>query len=229
MAKRSSQLKFKIKTWGGKRKGAGRPNRSGERGHVARTKVTPTTPLHVTWRLKAGLGTLRQHQIRKEFERSVIHAAEFGVRFLHFSIQGNHIHAVIETRDNPTLTLGLKSFGARFGKALRRRFGGAGPVFADRYHLHVLKTPTEMKRTLAYVLQNAAKHQGLIPHLDTFSSAPYFKDWKALLGVKRGPVLKDLRINPPIANFLSPPRSWLAREGWRKVRLGRDGLRRSTL
>jgi hypothetical protein len=58
----------------------------------------------------------------------------------------------------------------------------AGPVFKGRHHMRVLKTPTETKNALEYVLLNDSKHRDVIEHLDPFSSAKYFKGWKKLLG-----------------------------------------------
>jgi hypothetical protein len=36
--------------------------------------------------------------------------------------------------------------------------GRRGPVLEDRYHAHVLRTPAEVRRALAYVADNFASH-----------------------------------------------------------------------
>ncbi len=36
--------------------------------------------------------------------------------------------------------------------------GRHGPVFEDRYHAHVLRTPAEVRNGLRYVLRNFASH-----------------------------------------------------------------------
>ena len=36
--------------------------------------------------------------------------------------------------------------------------GRSGTVFGDRYHDHVLKTPTEVRNAILYVLNNARRH-----------------------------------------------------------------------
>jgi len=63
----------------------------------------------------------------------------------------------------------LEGVPGRFGKIIRSVIGGSGPVFKDRYHVHVLKTPAEMKRALEYVLLNTAKHMKVFEHIDNFS------------------------------------------------------------
>ncbi len=37
---------------------------------------------------------------------------------------------------------------------------GKGSIQVERYHLHVLKTPTETKNALDYVINNDLKHTG---------------------------------------------------------------------
>jgi hypothetical protein len=48
-------------------------------------------------------------------------------------------------------------------RAIRRAFNAGrearrGKVFADRYHMRILNTPTEVKNALRYVLDNRWKH-----------------------------------------------------------------------
>ncbi|HEY2748716.1 MAG TPA: hypothetical protein VGL86_29050 [Polyangia bacterium] len=45
--------------------------------------------------------------------------------------------------------------------------GRHGKVLADRYHGHILRTPTEVRSARHYLLQNARRHIGLVgadPH-----------------------------------------------------------------
>ena len=155
----------------------------------------------------------------ERFEGSLVKAKTIGLRVIHFSLQSNHIHMIVECRDNSTLAKGMKSLGCSLGKVIRRYCGGSGPVFKGRFHLHVLKSPREMKNGLAYVLLNQSKHEGLIPYRDRFSSARYFYEWKKLLGRRIGPLLSDRRRREKsLPSYLSSPRSWLARGGWMKAR-----------
>lgn len=214
----SRQLEFKkVGGWGGKRKGAGRPNKSGQVSHAKRIRVRSSIPMHVTWRLKKGLPSLRRRQALKSFKRAAENAKEFGLRLLHFSILNNHVHMMVEANNNKELSSGMRSFGSSFGKAIRKVAGGRGSVFDGRFHLMPLSSPTQTRNALIYVLQNFSKHQNLLHHYDEFSSSPYFADWRRLLGKKRGPILNDLdEVSMP--KFLSEPRSWLASEGWTHAR-----------
>ncbi len=215
--KSAAQLSFiGVNGWGGKRRGAGRPNQSGLVSHMKREDVDFKKPLHVTMKIRSQKWNLRCREVAAEFKRCARRAQVFGLRVLHYSLLRDHIHLIVEARGNDELAAGMRSFGASFGKALRKIFGGVGSVFAGRYHLHVLASPTETKRALAYVLQNFAKHSKLLAHLDAYSSAPYFDSWRTLFGGGLSPILQDHRASP-IPDFLCLPRSWLAREGWRRA------------
>jgi len=217
--RKPKQLEFKkVDGWGGKRRGAGRPNQSGTVHHMKREDVDFKKPLHITLRLQDGLRNLRVPPILEQFKICAVKAKEHGLRVIHFSIQGNHLHLLVECRNNRELSRGMKSLGCRLGKAIRKYSGGRGPVFKGRFHLHVLKNPTEVKRGLAYVLLNQSKHEKFIPYDDRYSSAAHFYEWRMLLGREIGPILKNWRQRPKtLPDYLSPATSWLAREGWKRA------------
>lgn len=204
--------------WGGKRRGAGRKNRSGEVSHGRRDKVDFRKPLHLTLKLRDKRWNLRCGEISSAFKTSAKEAKKFGLKILHFSLLKDHLHILVEARDNSQLARGMRSFGARLGKAIRKIIGGRGPVFKGRYHLQVITNPTQMRNALAYVLQNFSKHVRLMKHVDAFSSAAYFGRWRKLFGRDTGPILNGLSRPPPLPDYLCEPNSWLAREGWLRAK-----------
>lgn len=214
----AKQLEFKkVKGWGGKRKNAGRKNRSGKLSHVKRERVDLKKPLGIT--LKFERVSLRNFATLKAFRVAAHEAKRFYLHVLHYSIQNDHIHLIVEAKDNESLEKGMKSLCGRLGKMIRKDAGGNGPVFKDRYHLRVLKTPTEVKRALEYVLLNTAKHMKVVEHIDSFCSGFAFMHWRELLGRRFSGLIResyeefqrDLR-------ELSSPQSWLARVGWMRGR-----------
>jgi REP element-mobilizing transposase RayT len=208
------QLAFK--THGGRRKGAGRPNKTRTVNHMTRARVDFRKPLHITMRLQEGVPNIRNKTLLKQFKKSANQAAKFELHVIHFSLLRNHLHMIVEAKDNEALALGMRSLAGRFGKQIRRHAGGKGRVFQGRYHLKTIKSARQMRRTLEYVLLNYAKHTKLPEHLDPFSSAYGFKHWKDLLGLRFNPVIA-VQTRNPFETGLAPPRSWLAREGWRRI------------
>ncbi|MFT3915710.1 MAG: transposase [Anaeromyxobacteraceae bacterium] len=94
----------------------------------------------------------------------VIAAALEGVRsredfrVIHLSVQGNHLHVIVEAADAGALAQGMRALAGRLAKGLNALMERRGQVFADRYHAHLLRTPAEVRNALRYVLDNFASH-----------------------------------------------------------------------
>jgi len=140
-----------------------------------------------------------------------------GFRLVHYSLQGNHLHAVVEAADRDALGRGMKALGIRFAKAVNRGLRRRGPVVWERYHAVVLKAPAQVRNALRYVLLNARRHaaQGHTSRqpapavrLDPASSARWFDGWS------RRP--RDEREPPAAPSPTSAPRTWLLAVGWRR-------------
>jgi hypothetical protein len=83
-------------------------------------------------------------------------------------------------------------------KGLNRMMGRSGRVFDDRYHARVLRTPTEVRHAIHYVLENARKHAA--ERGETY--APGYVDPYSSAGA------------PDLA--LPPAQTWLLRVGWKR-------------
>jgi hypothetical protein len=213
------QLEMKgLKGWGGKRKGAGRKNQTGTINHLKRERVNSKTPIHVTMKLRHGLPDIQCPEMHEKFKAGALKAKALGLRVVHYTVEWDHIHMLLECSNNKALSQGMKSLGASFGRAIRKFAGGKGRVFKERFHMRVLKTPTEVRNAMAYVLTNTSKHHKMAPGPTPYSSGMYFSEWKKLLGRRAGPNLREfVPLTSKLPEFLCEPKSWLAREGWRKV------------
>ena len=134
----------------------------------------------------------------------------------HLSIQGNHIHSIVEADNAGALASGMKGFemscARRLNAALSWRTGRRhrGQVFADRYYPMVLMTPRQVRNALCYVLNNWRRHRedDARTVIDLFSSGRGFDGWSL-------PV--DRRITPETE--LLPVKfadTWLLTKGWRR-------------
>jgi REP element-mobilizing transposase RayT len=224
MARAAKQLTFddhRRRTGrGGPRVGAGRPPESKNPPvhHVRRPPVPRSCPSHVTLRLRPGLPSLRQRRFLRELRPSLRAACERGeFRVLHYSVQANHLHLLVEAAGKDALGRGMKAISARVARAVHRAFGRAGPVLHGRYHLRVLRTPREVRNALAYVLLNARKHwkqrRGEAPpvRLDEASSGRWFEGWRREPAGREPP--GDARADP---REVARPRTWLLVAGWRR-------------
>ncbi len=158
---RLPQLTLTLPVRGGKRRGAGRKPKRGRPGvsHHGRRRTARRYPVHVTLRVQEHVWNLRSRRCFRVIEDALRASRERGfVRVTHVSVQGNHLHLILEAEDNAALARGMKGLEVRVARALNRLMARRGAVFADRYHAHVLRTPAEVRHALAYVLGNFASH-----------------------------------------------------------------------
>ena len=194
---KQTALAFRPTGRGGVRPGAGRPRiRRSRVPHRSRGPVPRHCPVLVTLRVLDGLPRLRRAAFVRAFRQSLRRMSRPGFRVVHYSIQDNHAHFLVEAAGRDRLADGMKSLGARFARCVNKVFGRTGRVLADRFHHVVKRTPTEVRRALAYVLLNARKHyrerRRRTPPvvLDGASSGLWFDGWKGRApppGPLRGP------------------------------------------
>lgn len=210
---------------GGKRRGAGRPKhgvRASER-HTKRPVVKSSEPVHVVIRAVPEVGSLRRRELYRAVRAALL--ATIGresCRIVHLSIQGTHVHLLVEADNRMTLARGMQGFqisaakhinaAISVGRQKRRR----GMVFGDRYHAQIIRSPRQARHALAYVLNNWRHHREHRAafaqqwRVDPFSSAPSFEGWSDLDPES----LEWPRTYEPLPVWKA--RTWLLREGWRR-------------
>jgi putative transposase len=167
MGKRTKprQRELVFHSRGGKRPGAGRPPRGERAGvsHATRDALNGREPVLVTLKARAGLVRLRSRRVLARILPSLVAARERHLRLVHFSVQRDHFHLVVEADSQGALARGIQGLSVRIARKLNALMGRRGKVFADRYHAHVLRTPRQVRNALAYVLGNARKHGERLP------------------------------------------------------------------
>jgi REP element-mobilizing transposase RayT len=133
------------------------------------------------------------------------------LRIVHYSVQSNHIHLVVEANDRGCLGQGMKGFAVRVARRVNGLLSSRGSVFADRYHARALETPRDVRNVLIYVLLNRKKHGAGAGAggADPCSSAKFFDGWseRASFAKARG---------SPDDWPVSPSETWLLGNGWKR-------------
>jgi len=202
-----------FRAWGGARAGAGRPRlKDSGLPHRKREALARPTPLHVSLSVVDALPSLRSDLLSSIVMRCLRRAREReGFRLIHFSILKRHLHLVVEADSAKALSRGMQSLTISLARRINRALGRRGRVFADRYFARPLRTPTETRAAVAYVLLNHRKHcferrQYVgAQWIDGLSSGPWFDGW--LDAAPRPPPEEE----PPV----SSPKTWLLRTGWK--------------
>ena len=169
----------------------------------------------MTLKVREGIASLRTVSVVKEVEATFRRCERAGFRLVHYSIQGNHFHAIVEANGREALGRGMMAVGIRFARAVNRALKRSGPVLKDRYHFRPLGTPTEVRNALRYVLLNSRRHAKRVGgrvRLDPASSARWFDGWRrGALGAEAS--------GAPDGPAVRPARTWLLGVGWRRLGL----------
>ena len=145
---KQTTLAFTPSGRGGARPGAGRRRTPGSRvPHRPRERIPRHCPVHVTLRVLDGLPRLRQAAFVRAFRESLRRMSRPGFRVVHYSIQDNHAHFIVEAAGRERLANGMKNrrlraagtarqcrcrarspraVGAGARRRAREAFGGAG-------------------------------------------------------------------------------------------------------
>ncbi len=207
---RQEELKLRYTGWGGRREGAGRrPGPNPRIPHLRREVFGRRHPCHVTLKVLADVPSLRTARLVRELERSFAGGCERGdFRLVHYSLQHDHAHFLVEATGPEALGSGMKALGAKLARAVNRVFERRGPVLADRYHSRPLRTPKEARAALRYVLLNARRHARRRTRgparIDPASSGRWFDGWQGQVEAGRSRAA------------VAGPHTWLLRQGWRR-------------
>jgi putative transposase len=144
--------------------GPGRPKRKKVDAitHAARPALGASSALHLTLKLRSGMPNLRHGKAFAAVRKALVkwgNVPGAGFRLIHFSVQSNHLHLVAEADSKDALSKGMQ----RLAHSISRRINALSPrwlgrVFKERFHAHVLKSPTEMAHALRYVKENHEHH-----------------------------------------------------------------------
>lgn len=212
----SGQRELPFRTWGGRRCAAGRKPTGPRAGvpHVARPDHKARHPVHVTLRAARGLPSLRRESIFVEMRRAFAFYKRPSFRLVHFSVQADHVHVIVEATDRAALSAGTRGLAIRLARTVNRVAERRGRVWGDRYHARALTSPREVRHALVYVLANWHKHVRGARGIDPCTSAFWFDGWRMSAHIPVAPKW-DIGDSPPVAIA----RTWLAAEGWRRYGL----------
>ncbi len=200
---------------GGARKGAGRKPKGRRAGvpHRPRALLKSRHPVMVTVSIHEYLPTRRsKHAYRGLLEVFRAGCERDGFRLIHYSVQMDHLHLIVEAEDKDRLTRGVQGLLVRIARRLNKVWVRKGAVPSDRFHSRILKTPREVWNALRYLINNARKHGSFFKpnEADPYSSGRWFDGWRESL--------LPAAVEAPLARA----RSWLLNVGWLKH--GRIGL-----
>jgi putative transposase len=161
-------------------------------------------------RVRDGLPSMREPVIFRELRRRIAAANRSSklreaFRVVHFSVQDNHLHMVVEARDASALARGVQGLAVRLARRTNGLLAIRGSFWRGRFHSRELASPRAVRNAIVYVLMNAKKHGIRCVGIDPLSSAPWFAHGFA-------PRLEPRVESPPTREA----HTWLGSVGWRR-------------
>lgn len=219
--RRDLQQPFGFRTWGGRRRGAGRTaarENFGLQPHVGRPKFAPSVPVHVTMRARRGVPSMRAAVVARVVVGEISRASTKGFRVLHFSVQEDHVHLIAEGDDGLSFSRGMQRLASRIAMAVNALASRHGQLWRERYYRRDLASPRQFRNALVYVTFNFRKHSPPRERaarergLDVLSSAFWVDDWSTAAFRDRVRAYRARAGPRPTAD----PRTWTARVGWKR-------------
>ncbi len=207
----------------GRRPGAGRRSVR----HRRREEHSSSHPVHVVMRSR--FRPLRSQFVFPTIRLALAKAARAHANFriTQFSVQGDHLHLIVEADGKQALSRGVQGLAIRIARRVNALVSRSGRLWADRFFSRELRSPRVVRNALAYVLNNFRKHGAAGgSRIDPYSSAPYFSGFRGLRGL--APFELAARVAFPLTpRGVAPPadpehfpvvtaRTWLGRSGWRR-------------
>ena len=209
-------------TWGGKRRGAGRRRAAGRSStqHRALGDHKARHPVHVT--MRSAFRPLRKGHVFPTLRLALAGANRRDpkrFRIVHFSVQHDHVHLIVEASDAWALSSGVRSVAIRAARYVNQLVMRKGRFWADRWFGRALTSPRQVRNALVYVLQNFRKHarSRCLGGVDPYSSGLEFDGWRGFSrsGGRAPPLAGRVEWTHADEEPVSKPRSWLAAVGWR--------------
>ena len=137
---------------------------------------------------------------------------------MHFSVQSDHLHLIVEAADKHALRAGVSALAVRVARYVNELLMRKGRFWADRWHGRALRSPREVRNAAVYVLANFRKHarRPLPVGIDPCSSGAWFTRFRGFQPERdhppyagRPPPLGRADVGVPV----SPSRTWLFTTG----------------
>lgn len=206
-AKARPKAAVKSSGWGGRRPGAGRPPGPEPRQalHRGRGEHRAEQPVYIN--LRTTSRSLRTQAVFPTLRDAIREANDSDpeqFRVVHFSVQADQIHLIVEADDRRALVEGVRGLSIRIARRVNQQLGLEGRFFSDRWRGTPLQTPLDVRNALLDLFTAYKKHErGRPPVLDLYSSAPYFKDFAEY--ASRSPIEQNPRLLPRALASDEPP------------------------
>ncbi|MGZ3787001.1 MAG: transposase [Bacteriovorax sp.] len=127
--------------------------------HTSRPFLKKPSSLHLTVKIKKNKAEMKNKSVFSLLKRAILNARRQGLKVIHYSLEYDHVHLLIEAENNHILGKGMQAFGGTFSKAINRMRKLKGGVYKHRYHFRKISSARELKNVMNYIFTNGLKHK----------------------------------------------------------------------
>lgn len=138
--------------------------------HISRPKLQRPSSLHLTIKVRENKADIQNKKILKALHHAIKRARLKNLKVIHYTLEYNHVHLLVESSDNKILHQGMQALGISLSKAINRIKRLKGGVYKHRYHFRQISSPRELKNVLHYIFHNGIKHHRTKSIIDPFNS-----------------------------------------------------------
>ena len=138
--------------------------------HTARPFLKRPASLHLTIKVRKNKAEIKNKSVLKLLKHAIQNARRQGLRVVHYSLEYDHVHLLIEAENNTILGKGMQSFGVTMAKGINRLKKLKGSVYKHRYHFRMISSVRQLKYVMNYIFTNGMKHKRSNSIQDPFNS-----------------------------------------------------------
>ena len=127
--------------------------------HIQRERFERESSFHITIKVRQEKSDLQNKMILKALHRAIMKARYKSLKVIHYTLEFNHIHLLVEAYNQEQLSNCMQSFGVTLAKMINKVKFKKGRVYKHRYHLRRLSSVMELKNVLKYIFNNGIKHK----------------------------------------------------------------------
>jgi REP element-mobilizing transposase RayT len=126
--------------------------------------------MHLTIKVEKRKAGLKNKSILKVLKRAILKGRSSGLRIIHFTLEYDHVHLLVESDCKIKLGRGMMRFGVTLAKGINKFQKGSGQVYKHRYHQRFINSGRDLKNVLNYIFKNGLKHKTASTLVNPFNS-----------------------------------------------------------
>lgn len=138
--------------------------------HTSRPLLKRAASLHLTIKVLRNKAEIKNKSVLKLLKHAIQRARLQGLKVIHYSLEYDHVHLLIEADNNASLGKGMQALGVTMAKGINRLKRLKGAVYKHRYHFRQISSPRQLKYVMNYIFKNGMKHRSADSVINPYNS-----------------------------------------------------------